>query len=227
MKSAYTMSSVDESNDSDNENTVAAAAEQTPETNCIAQTHGSQSVVGFVGFCRGAYVLPPELVANVFAYDDDASEARACCVAKGWATVRRGPSWVVDTRFGALGVVLSPDGSKVAVSGEHHPTLEVYDASSGVRLWARVDTTVGSMFPEYAWFAAFHPDGATIAAVGGVDQCVCFFDAATGESRGEELDVGLSKGGRRSFAFSQDGQALLIATMDGMLRLVDLSAGAL
>ena len=33
-------------------------------------------------------------------------------------------------------MVLSPDGSKVAVSGEHRPTLEVYDASSGVRLWA-------------------------------------------------------------------------------------------
>ena len=135
MKSAYTMSSVDGSNDSDSEKTVAAAAEQTGEAALrpIASPRPiAPRASSAIGFRRGAYVLPPELVAEVFEYDDDASEARACCVAKGWATVRRGPSWVVDTRFGALGVVLSPDGSKVAVSGEHHRTLEVYDASSGV-----------------------------------------------------------------------------------------------
>ena len=44
VKSAYTMSSVDESNDSDSEKTVEAeAAEQTAETNCIA--HGPPWVV--------------------------------------------------------------------------------------------------------------------------------------------------------------------------------------
>ena len=96
MKSAYTMSSVDGSNESDSE-TVAAAAEQTGEAALrpIASPRPiAPRASSAIGFRRGAYVLPPELVAEVFEYDDDASEARACCVAKGWASVRRGPPWV-------------------------------------------------------------------------------------------------------------------------------------
>ena len=42
----------------------------------------------------GGQLLNQYLVARIFAFDDDQSEARAACVAKGWDSVRRGPAWI-------------------------------------------------------------------------------------------------------------------------------------
>ena len=42
----------------------------------------------------GGQLLNQYLVARIFAFDDDQSEARAACVAKGWEAVRRGPAWI-------------------------------------------------------------------------------------------------------------------------------------
>ena len=42
----------------------------------------------------GGQLLNQYLVARIFAFDDDLSEARAACVAKGWEAVRRGPAWI-------------------------------------------------------------------------------------------------------------------------------------
>ena len=42
----------------------------------------------------GGQLLNQYLVARIFAFDDDESEARAACVAKGWEAVRRGPAWI-------------------------------------------------------------------------------------------------------------------------------------
>ena len=42
----------------------------------------------------GGQLLNQYLVARIFAFDDDQSEARVACVAKGWEAVRRGPAWI-------------------------------------------------------------------------------------------------------------------------------------
>ena len=42
----------------------------------------------------GGQLLNQYIVARIFAFDDDQSEARAACVAKGWEAVRRGPAWI-------------------------------------------------------------------------------------------------------------------------------------
>ena len=100
MKSAYTMSSVDRSHDSDSAKTVEAEQTAEPaEAHGIAQTSRSQIVAGFVGFGHGAFVLPPELVAKVFEFDDDAfarappyTLPAAACVCPFRPRPPRGPS---------------------------------------------------------------------------------------------------------------------------------------
>ena len=95
----------------------------------------------------------------------------------------------------AFGVVVSPDGSRAAVSDENGFTLVGTDATAAGR-W-----TMDESFPVIA----FSPDGTAVVA-GDVYGTVTFVDAVTAVARGSFLAHG---DGVLSLAFSPDGSLLV------------------
>ena len=113
-----------------------------------------------------------------------------------------------------FGVAFSPDGSKVACSGNHLTHL-VTLSTAKAPLVLRQHT---------AWIAAvaFSPDGARVAS-GSADCTVCLWDAATGALRA------VLRGHREiiyRIAFTPDGLTVVSSSFDGTIKFWDSQTGA-
>ncbi len=147
-------------------------------------------------------------------------------------------AWVDDTAFDLLddagqvlcrvvrpdttnkrpsGVVVSPDGTRLALTGESNRQVAVLDATSG-KLTARCKGHDGNL-----WNITFSPDGKRLATCG-EDGTARVWDPATGTllatCRGHANLV-------FSVTFSPDGTRLLTASADGLVMQWDARTGQL
>ncbi len=113
-----------------------------------------------------------------------------------------------------LGIAFSPDGSKVACSGNH--LIHIVDVTS--------DAAPLTLRHHTAWIlaVAFSPDG-TILASSGADCNVCLWDVARGSLR-------LVLRGHREtvykVAFTPDGTAVVSSSFDGTIKFWEIQSGA-
>jgi WD40 repeat protein len=119
-------------------------------------------------------------------------------------------------RGGPVGVVMSPDGERLAcLNGAGGNQLSVFDATSG-KLTAICKGPIAAV-----WTYAFSPDGTRLTS-GSEDGTACVWDAATGTlvaaCRGHTSTV-------QSATFSPDGTRLLTASADGTVRQWDAGTG--
>ncbi len=123
-----------------------------------------------------------------------------------------------DADGGPVGVVVSPDGTRLAcLTGEGGTQLSVFDATSG-KLTAICKRRLAGV-----WTYAFSPDGTRLTS-GSEDGTACVWEAATGNllatCRGHTSTV-------QSATFSPDGTRLLTASADGTVRQWDARTGQL
>jgi WD40 repeat protein/serine/threonine protein kinase len=110
------------------------------------------------------------------------------------------------------GVVMSPDGRRLACSREEHAEFQVFDATSGKQtaICSNQGTGVKTFSPDSSRIATFNADSA------------CVWDAATGTRvaicRGHAGDI-------HSVDFSPDGARLVTASTDGTVRQWDARTG--
>jgi WD40 repeat protein len=109
----------------------------------------------------------------------------------------------------------APDGSRL-VSGDSAGIVKIWDVTTGqerASLWA---CEPGGCLTAIA----ISPDGARLATAGFLDRSVRFWDAASGEPRGE---LPKSGSGVTDLAFSPDGATLALARGDGTIPLWDVA----
>ena len=110
-------------------------------------------------------------------------------------------------------VTFSPDGSKVACSGNH--LIRLWDFRSGELLFI--------MRQHTAWIlsVAFSPDGATLAS-SSIDCTVCLWDVASGA-----LHHILTGHTERVYkvGFTPDGSAAVSSSFDGTIKFWDTQSG--
>lgn len=111
-------------------------------------------------------------------------------------------------------VAISPDGSRIAASGQGANVLKVWDAMSG-----RLLRSYSDRFSKVVFNLAFSPDGTRIAATGAVNDAhpwvLKVLDVGTGESifkHRENQEI-------FSIEYSPDGRWLAIGMADGSVKL--------
>ncbi|MEZ4868834.1 MAG: BTAD domain-containing putative transcriptional regulator [Caldilineaceae bacterium] len=113
-----------------------------------------------------------------------------------------------------LGVAFSPDGSKVACSGNH--LIHVVDLASGAA------PRILRHHTSWIYAAAFSPDGKTLAS-SSADCTVCLWDVGHGALRA------ILRGHRETVykvVFTPDGEAVVSSSFDGTIKFWDSQTGA-
>ena len=145
-------------------------------------------------------------------YAGDKSEARARCVSKHWARLRR--PWVatLPQNGRVQTAAFSPDGATLVIAGgtTFHGSGQMYDVRSGALRWE---------FPRTGEVksVSFSRDGGTLA-VGGHesgqgDRSVALYDARTGTLLRQVAGVAFNQYRRNwvaELAFSRDGATLVV-----------------
>jgi serine/threonine protein kinase/WD40 repeat protein/tetratricopeptide (TPR) repeat protein len=110
-------------------------------------------------------------------------------------------------------LAFNPKGGQLALASE--TSVQVRDLKSG-----RIDTEFHYPANDFPW-VAWHPDGRTVAAVGG-DRIIHFWDVATGK---ETLRLEGCKNDGIYFAFNHRGDRVVSQSWESMLRLWDARTG--
>jgi WD40 repeat protein/Flp pilus assembly protein TadD len=118
-------------------------------------------------------------------------------------------------RGGVQGVAFSPDGTRVALTGQEVVELWDLGTSRPVRTFRGHVEVVGGV--------AFSPDGQRLATAGAFDDTVRLWDVATGAAT---LVLRGPSGGIYGVAFSPDGRSVAASSDDRSVRLWDATTGA-
>jgi WD40 repeat protein len=118
-----------------------------------------------------------------------------------------------------------PEGVKVMAFSPDGRTLAAGDQTGLVKLWdvttLRAQVTLWVNNPG-AQSLVFSPDGSRLATWVSLEHAIQFWDAATGESRGE---MPLDDSTVFAVAFSSDGKTMAVAGADGLATLWDVGEG--
>ena len=140
---------------------------------------------------------------------------------RAWKTDKNYVPAMIDkvTRLGLLGLSVSPDGERVAVSGIENVRDEieqVWNKEYTVHIAELQDTKLADKqmrhgHRQYVWALAWAPDGETLVS-GGNDRQLYFWDADDKYTK-EKIMTG--EGKIWSLEFSPDGNRLYVATGSG------------
>src|SRR3954447_1262937 len=186
-----------------------------------------RSMTGFFTGCRAALIRRSgvSVVAVAIAGAILASAAVASAGSERWVKRYNGPGSAAD---GARAVVVSPDGSKVFVTGVSDGSPDTandfatiaYEAATGSRLWlARYNGSVDGL-NDAARAIAVSPDGSTVFVTGDsygnaspyTDFATVAYNASTGAERWSRRYNGPAKfdDSARAVAVSSDGSTVLV-----------------
>ncbi|MCP4787296.1 MAG: protein kinase [Fuerstiella sp.] len=124
-----------------------------------------------------------------------------------WTGIGRG-GWIRDLCF-------SPDGTRIASTGEKDRQIRVWDVRSGSEIMALAG------HGETVRGVAFSPDGARLASVGG-DKTLRFWDVRTGK---KTMSIRAHKNMVSGIAFSNDAARLASVSTDRTFKLWDVTSG--